>query len=212
MDASDETMSFTDPPAWPHAEADLLHEEPDWQAVACLDFPRDRWLGYLRGYAKAAEIIVDEVMSTGRGQDTLIYPFAMCWRHYVELHLKTLIELASVYLDEPHELLRSHSIEVLWRRARPLLERSFPGDDQAELDNTERVLFQLHGMDPSSEGFRYPVRNSGDATLDGVTRIHIRHFHNVMVGIAGLLDAADTGIREMTDRKHEMAGYNLYGG
>ncbi|MEW2267850.1 hypothetical protein [Streptomyces sp. NPDC047868] len=209
MDVSDEAMSFTDPPAWPHAEADLLREEPDWWVVACLDWSRDRWLGYISGYSKAAGVIADQIMSSGRDQDTLIYPFVMCWRHYIELQLKTLIVLASNYLDEPHVPMRSHSIDVLWRRARPLLERSFPSDDQTDLDNAERVFLQLHGMDPSSEHFRYPVRNSGAPTLDGIARIHVRNFHNVMVGVANLLDGADTGIREMTDTKHEIAEYEV---
>ncbi|MFJ8473860.1 hypothetical protein [Kitasatospora sp. NPDC094011] len=214
MDAADETMSFTNRRAWPHGEADLLHEGPDWWSLALLDWPRDRWLGYVSGYAKAAEAIADQIVSTRSDQDTLIYPFVMCWRHYVEIQLKSLIQLASVYLDEPHVLMRSHSIEVLWRRARPLLERSFPGDDNADLDNAERALLQLHGMDPSSEHFRYPVRNSGDPTLDGIARLHVRNFHNVMMGVANMLDGADTGIREMTDNKHEMAEYmhDFHGG
>lgn len=207
MDASDEMMRFEDPPAWPHKEADLLREEPDWWVVACLDWPRDRWLGYISGYSKAAEVIADQIMSSRRDQDTLIYPFVMCWRHYIELQLKTLIGLASVYLAEPHVLIRSHKIDVLWRATRPLLERSFPSDDQSDLENAECVLLQLHAMDPTSEHFRYPERNSGAPTLDGVARIHVRNFHNVMMGVANLLDGADTGIREMTDTKREIAEY-----
>lgn len=62
-------------------------------------------------------------------------------------------------------------------------------------------------MDPNSEHFRYPVRNSGDPTLDGIRRIHVRNFHNVMVGVANLLDGAASGLRVMTDRKHEMDEY-----
>lgn len=152
--------------------------------------------GYISGYSKAAGVIADQIMSSGRDQDTLIYPFVMCWRHYIELQLKTLIALASNYLDEPHVAMRSHR------------------NDQTDLDNAERVLLQLHCMDPSSEHFRYPVRNSGAPTLDGVARIHVRNFHNVMMGVANLLNGADTGIREMTDTKHEIAEYerDLYEG
>ncbi|MFE9651383.1 hypothetical protein ACFYO0_46405 [Streptomyces sp. NPDC006365] len=204
MDASDE---IADPPPWPSNDADLLREEGDWWTVACLDWPRDRWLGYINGYWKAAGAICDQIISSGRDQDQLVYPFVMCWRHYVELHLKTLIELARSYLDEPHVPLRTHRIDLLWQAARPLLERSFPGDDDSTLDDVDRVLSQLHSLDPTSEQFRYPVRNDGSATLDGIARIHVRNFHNVMLGIANLLDGADTGIREMIDTKNEIAEY-----
>lgn len=111
MELSDETMTFADPPAWPHGEADLLREEPDSHVVACLGYSRDKWIGYITGYARAAELIADQVISNERDQNTLIYPFVMCWRHYIELQLKTLIGLASLYLDEPHMPMRSHSIE-----------------------------------------------------------------------------------------------------
>ncbi|GAA4980286.1 hypothetical protein [Streptomyces hyderabadensis] len=207
MDASDEIAEPSDPAPWPSDDADLLREESDWWAVACMDWPRDRWLGYINGYWKAAEAICDQIISSGRSQDQLVYPFVMCWRHYAELHLKTLIELARTYLDEAHVPLRTHKIDVLWCAARPLLERAFPSDDQSSLDNAERVLLQLHAMDPTSEHFRYPVRNDGSSTLDGIARIHVRNFHNVMLGVANLLDGADTGLRVMIDTKNEIAEY-----
>lgn len=66
--------------------------------MACMDWPRDRWLSYVGGYWKAADVIFERVVETGRDQDMLVYPYLMCWRHFVELQLKNLILLSRKYL------------------------------------------------------------------------------------------------------------------
>lgn len=100
---------------WPRLESDLLGEGPQWWLVACMDWPRDRWIGYVGGYWKAADVILEHVAETGRDQDKLIYPYLMCWRHYVELQLKNLILLAGKYLRESIQLPRTHRLDILWR-------------------------------------------------------------------------------------------------
>ena len=90
MDPSAETANDNDDTigAGPVGEADIFDSDDDWWLVACMDWPRDRWIGYVQGYWKAATVIVESVESTWRDQDYLVYPFLMCWRHYVELQLK----------------------------------------------------------------------------------------------------------------------------
>lgn len=55
---------------WPSPDADLLSADEDWWLVACMDWPRDRWLGYVRDYWKGAEVIVDHVIATGQDRTT----------------------------------------------------------------------------------------------------------------------------------------------
>ena len=191
------------PIPWPSADADLLAIGTEWWLVACTGWPRDRWLGYVSGYQKAASVIVAHVSATGRDQDTLVYPFLMCWRHYIELQLKVLIQLLHQYEREDDELRKTHKIDQLWQIARPLLENSFPNEAGDELDHTERILMQLSSLDPTSEHFRYPVRNDGTATLPALDRVHLRQIHEAMEGVASFLDAADTGIRAMIDARNE---------
>ncbi|MGH3832346.1 MAG: hypothetical protein ACRDRS_18205 [Pseudonocardiaceae bacterium] len=118
------------------------------------------------------------------------------------------------YRREPMELPKTHKIDHLWRVARLLLAQVFPDDDEEKnLDNAERVLIQLHGFDPTSEHFRYPVRKDGTETLATLGRIHMRRFHEAIDGVAHVLDAADTGIRYMIDTRAECeeAMRDLYG-
>lgn len=210
MNAFDEDRPVAGP--WPNPDADLLDVD-DWGRLACMDWPRDRWLGYIGGYRKGAEVIAAHVARTGRDQDYLVYPFLMCWRHYIELQLKVLIALAATYRREPMELRKTHKIDHLWRVARPLLERGFPSEPKEDLDDVERVLLQLHSFDPTSEHFRYPVETDGSETLTTLGRIHIHRFHEIMDGVAHFLDAVDTGIRQMIDTRaeYEEAMRDLYG-
>ncbi len=194
-----------DQPPWPTPDADLLAEDPDWWLVACEGWSHDRWFGYVSGYLKAAALIAGHVAETGRDQDTLIFPFLMCWRHYVELQLKVLIMLIGKYHGEPVPIPKTHKIDQLRKLTRPLLERAFPDDDAAAVLNAERVLLQLNELDPSSEHFRYPLLNDGSETLPRVQRLHIRRFHEAMDGVAHLLDAVDTALHVMIEEQAEYA-------
>jgi hypothetical protein len=169
-----------------------------------MDWPRDRWIGYVGGYWKAADVIFERVVATGRDQDMLVYPYLMCWRHFVELQLKNLILLSRRYLRESIELPRTHRLDVLWRIVRECLERAWPNDHHRELDDAEQIILQLDGFDPTSEHFRYPMLNNGGETMTTLDRIYMPSFHEAMSGVAAMLDAADTGLRVMTEQKNEI--------
>lgn len=198
--------------AWPWPGADLLGQGPEWWLVACMDWPRDRWVGYVGGYWKAADVIFDRVVTTGRDQDMLVYPYLMCWRHFVELQLKSLILLSCKYLGDTVEIPRTHRLDVLWRIVRKRLERAWPepDDDNRSLDEAGRIILQLDSFDPTSEHFRYPLLNSGTETMQTLGRIYLPSFHEAMSGVAAMLDAVDTGLRVMADEKAEIAAAYYY--
>ena len=86
---------------------------------------------------------------------------------------------------------------------RPLIERVYPGGSTTDLDRIERILLRLHGSDPTSEHFRYPILKDSSETLTSLGRVHMRRFHLAMEDAAGLLDGAETGIRVMIDQRNE---------
>lgn len=212
------TSSVTDPfdrpaAAWPNSQADLLAGDDDWWFVACMDWPRDQWLGYIEGYRKAAGLILAQVAATGHNQDYLVYPFLMCWRQHVELQLKNLIIQCLRCKGEEVNFRHTHKLELLWRQARKLLTEVYPDDDVAAVDDVERVLMQLQSFDPTSEHFRYPVARDGSPTLTALPRVHMRLFHETMEGVANYLDGTDTGLREKIDAENEAraAMYDMFG-
>ncbi len=85
---------------WPIAGDYLLSEDSDWWMVACLDWSSDAWSTYANGYRKAAGLIVEHITASQTDQDFLVWPFALCWRHYVELRLKRLNILLTELLQK----------------------------------------------------------------------------------------------------------------
>lgn len=153
-------------------------------------------------------MLIAHISETGYHQDILAYPYLMCWRHYVELQLKAIIMLLEQHTGRPPQVQRSQKIALLRRTARGLSReagyRAADGEDALALADVDRVLRQLDELDPSSEHFRYPVLGSGDPTLPGIERLHLRRFHEAMAGVAALLDAMDTTLRLDLDARIEM--------
>ncbi|GGJ90551.1 hypothetical protein GCM10010123_20510 [Pilimelia anulata] len=71
------------------------------------DIGRLRWLsvhGRIMGYRRAAELLYDSMLSSMdiAVLDTVVFPYAMCWRHFVELQLKSLLaQLKRVSVRNP---------------------------------------------------------------------------------------------------------------
>jgi hypothetical protein len=180
------TLEFgaTEDIPWPSASDSLFGPEDDWRAIACLDWARGSAVVRALGYQRAAEVLFEEIAG-GRDQDLLVYPFALCWRHHLELELKTLIRAAANFLEEPvsaaaEAALGQHGLLDLWAQCRPLLERVDPRDD-TDLDHAGRLIAQLHKIDPSGEAFRYATTKGGEATLRQVKddRLAVDRFHRV---------------------------------
>lgn len=72
---------------------------PDWENNACIDMMHGGSYPYINGYLYAARLLVNEVTSTQRHQDTLVYPAIFLYRHYIELQLKDNLRRA-LYLTD----------------------------------------------------------------------------------------------------------------
>lgn len=196
---------------WPSADHDLRRPSADNRAYAFLTWQQNQGLGLrgrIVGFRRAAEILAEELLARGttRDLDTVIYPFATCWRHYVEIQLKSLIAAAQRFLGESLVPRGGHNIGQLWSEFKPLLLRVSPGG-QADITQAERILKQLAELDPDSQHFRYAERRDREPTLEGVNHLDIADFHQAMLGVAHFLEAIDTMIEVEQDRKDEMASY-----
>lgn len=148
------------------------------------------------GFREAAELLAPRV-GYGPGQeDALVYPFAYCWRHHLELRLKMLIAEAAGYLDEAlpakvrKDLSRSHDLAKLWGYCRPLLERVDQRDSSALAnENIERLLTELNWLDPHPGiAFRYPTATDGSTpTLGGIDHLDVESFHKACLGLSNAL-------------------------
>jgi hypothetical protein len=190
---------------WPAAGDRLFAEGPEWWHTALLHLTGDEWTEYIGGYRRAADVLTNHVRQSRFDNDWFAYPLVLCWRQYLELRLKYLIMECQRLLDENVELYRTHDLSILWRTCRPLLERTTDEDISSDLDNVGSMILELQNVDPTSDGFRYPVDRKSQPTLVGLNRIGLSHFSGSMTKVANVLDAAAEFITVSNDYKDEMA-------
>ncbi|MFG1961238.1 hypothetical protein [Nonomuraea sp. NPDC049028] len=156
----------------------------------------DPWYGYVEGYRLAADAILQRVEETGLDQDSLVFPFLMCWRHHVELQLKSLITLMQRGLRAPVNVPSHHKIDRLWRDTVVLLDQVTAFDEDKAISHAERLILQLHETDPTAQESRYPMTTKGAPTLESIVYFDMRIFHSGMQEVANFLSGTHVGLSE----------------
>jgi hypothetical protein len=194
---------------WPKKEHDLHAPADNYWSFSDIGWQRRLGLaGRIRGFRRAAELLYEAMISQHsiRDLDTVIFPYAACWRHHVELQLKTLLAQLRALGDLPVENRHHHRIDQLWHEARNLMIWLFP-DEKEDLVAVDRVLSQLADLDPDGQAFRYALSRDGRLTLNEIDKINLVAFHEAMMGVANYLDAADTSVGVSLDTKREIESY-----
>jgi hypothetical protein len=72
--------------------------------AAWLNWARTGWDAYASGYLAAANLLVETILEKEQRADTLIYPAALLYRHYLELRLKEIIVQGGELLAQQRDL------------------------------------------------------------------------------------------------------------
>lgn len=164
--------------------------------------PDIREYGYISGFRLAAELMFKHIKETGHDQDHLIFPFGMCWRHHMELQLKSLLMELQRYQREPVKAPNIHNLDHLWRKVRSRLEVVRPYDT-GDLDTVEGLLRQLHDTDSTNQEFRYPTKRDKTASLGKLSVVDLAAFHDAMLRLSTFFNGAGSAIYEDTVMKDE---------
>ena len=158
-----------------------------------LSNPRDM-TGYIVGYKDAAEALFQHAKTVGAIPDFLLFPIAFMWRHAIELSLKEIVAIGRVVDGRPWGFPEHHRLGDLWREAKPYVIRAGPPDHEGpEVANVEENILELEGIDPSAQGFRYPVARNGDPGLkDAPTLLSLRLLHEAMQAVTNLLEGVSS--------------------
>lgn len=189
---------FLKRPALPTADDVLFSPDGGWNN-ACVNFAPNAWLAYALGYKEAADRLVAQLEDERRKQDLLAYPIVFLYRHYLELAIKDLIRQAQKLLGDRAEFAQTHSIDELWRKCSPLLERVSTGDSIQEQKQIGRLLREFVAVDPFSTAFRYPVDREGNQSLPGIRNIDLPNVRDVIAKISVILDGASAQIDHYMD-------------
>jgi hypothetical protein len=85
----------------------------------------------------------------------------------------------------------------LWRQCRPLLEAAYPAGEKTDTDAVEKVLLEIHVLDPSSESFRFGEKKDGNPTLPNGTQINLANLRDVMNRLDGFLSGSYDWVYEL---------------
>jgi hypothetical protein len=93
----------------------------------------------------------------------LVYPIVFCYRHFLELTLKAMLEeYGPMAKIEPNR--SDHTLETLWRAFRTLLQELDAEGGREDKQATHVVgqcIDEFAKIDPSSQTFRYATSRKG---------------------------------------------------
>jgi hypothetical protein len=198
---------------WPRKGDDPRAIGERSRLVAALNFSHDDpWGPMAEGFKRLPDLGVAAVEETGRGHDHLVYPILFNYRHFIELSLKEIIRSARRLLGKKGSVPETHNLGDLWNAAQPLLMEIEKGSATTYRD-VRACLTRFNEMDPTSEGFRYPVKRSGeDALPDDLHNLDLGQVRDVVSRLAIFLDAVATQISVYLEYKAEMvSAFGDYG-
>lgn len=182
-----DNSSGMDPDAWDQLPALLGGNREKWKLNACIGRQYDDLMAAracLDGYRQAAQLMAVFVKANNFHQDTLVYPFAYCWRHYVELAIKTIVHEADSTLD-----LHGHQIMKLWQHARPVFLATIKLPSEDAIKKIDGLIQIVNDIDQSGQTFRYITSNRGDRHLASDTLLNIDDFNIVLCSLADVLES-----------------------
>ena len=164
--------------------------------------PRDAFDVFSRGYRKAAENLVSQLLEAPRFSDYEAYPVIFLYRHALETSLKHIIyksaDLAAISLVEEHDhgFLNSHNLLELARTVDRVLGRLYPED--AFLGRVLSVLsttcLEFAQIDRSSYCYRYPIDKKGAQSTKKDQEVTLRTFATHLSQLLEDLDTLSFGL------------------
>jgi hypothetical protein len=190
----------------------LIDFAEDWWYNACLNWSHATWMLYVVGYRQAAEKLVG--VAGECTIDTIIFPIAFLYRHYIELQLKRIIVLAHHLEGTTSDILGSHKIDELWTEARTAVAQTSMEIPDDKFPRITEVIGEFAVVDSSGEGFRYPEDVWGKATLQNISHANIKNLGDRMKEVTDVLELLAEMLyvcidvnAEMDEKRRRTSGY-----
>jgi hypothetical protein len=162
---------------------------------------------YINGYYEAGKELVDISINEQVGtykKDTLFYPICYSYRHYIELHLKSLIVETEILYDKMEslgylkngilskkisdKLDNTHNLnklfELFYERLNLVSDEKFPND-------IKKYIKQMYDMDTNGQRFRYYIGTDKKTNFSKQEEFDIKNISTIMKEIYDLLWGVD---------------------
>lgn len=166
------------------------------------DWSRDAYIdesAYIRrgalvlGYKSAGDKLVEFALSDALELNTLIYPIIFCYRHYLELSIKWMIEVHGLKIGAK-PIVKSHDLRECWLKLKNMFDEYSLPDEDNYTEIVERIIFEFDHIDQNNINFRYHKDNNFEdieipaQSIDiGNLRSVINCVENYFSGIDGYL-------------------------
>ena len=172
---------------WPK-DGDRLFVESEWAYDAhIVRHPGERFYRMPMGYKRAGDILVDQAAIDVVDRPNVIYAALFCYRQFIELSLKHLIEeFGQGKVWEPRN---THDLSRLWERFMSIAnERG--SHEGLGLEAAERLVAEMHEADHKADGFRFSTGTDGAPFAFGDRGIDLANLREVMQGLGNFLECA----------------------
>ena len=188
---------------WPRKGDHLFVEREDWYSNAVLNGQRDNLSLYAVGYKRAGEMLVEAVVKSRKGYDSMVFPIVFAYRQYLELRLKQLIRDSKRLLDDTSGLPTTHKIAELWKMCGPLLNQEdlYVGDQV--LDAIEELITEFADIDEDSYAFRYPTHTKNNPSLPDLSYVNLLNLAEVIKKMAHFLEVLSWQLSVILEQKQE---------
>lgn len=164
---------------------------------------------YRAGYYEAAQVLASELAECGHSD--LYFPMLYCYRHFLELSVKSLIHVYARLQDAKVRisLHREHNLAKLWNEAKRLIQQAEPNarKDDETLRNVGRCINELNQVDKNAQLFRYATDNWGDTATTSLPRLELEQLATTMENLHAFFDGCRTQAEVWQEWKEEMADH-----
>jgi hypothetical protein len=175
---------------------------------------------YINGYYEAGKELVNISIGEQVGtykKDTLFYPICYSYRHYIELHLKSLIIDTEILYDKMYnlgylkngilskkisdELDNTHNLnelfELFYERLNLVSDEKFPND-------IKKYIKQMYDMDKNGQKFRYNTGTNKQINFSEQEQFDLKNISAIMEEIHNLLWGVDGWLEHYIEMSNDI--------
>lgn len=163
------------------------------------DYKQKSFFVLAQEFKEAADRVVESLETfTPSFNNYPTSPIIYLYRHYLELHLKHLMNEVNKKLGNP-PINYDHKIHLYWQKLKPTLIEILKPDsyEVSEIEAVEECIMEFADIDPESMSFRYPFDKKGQPLLfdkprlQNIKYIDLQHLAEKIAGIYGFFMQSD---------------------
>jgi hypothetical protein len=194
------------PRFWPKPGDRLFVQSCPTVDAEIATFGGERLYRMKKAFKTAADLLVTKTEEAPHERRNLVWPIVFCYRQYIELALKDMIEAhGSRAVPEIEPDWKHHDLQGLWKSYKRLIGLTLVEIntcDLPEVGAVEACIEEFDRIDAGSYTFRYPTDTKGKQTEIPFASIDLSHLRNMMEGLFAFLDAAEAELNAHFDSSY----------